>query len=87
MKTATQQEVRPTNEAGPRQEFISPAVDIIDTKDGYVLQAEMPGVNKDGLEITLEGTEMTITGHRSKEFSPDEPVFRERRSADYRRVF
>jgi HSP20 family protein len=87
MKTATQQEVRPTNEGAPRQEFISPTVDIIDTKDGYVVQAEMPGVNKDGLEITLEGTEMAITGHRSKETSPGEPVFHERRSADYRRVF
>lgn len=52
-----------------------------------MLEAEMPGVNKDGLEITLEGHEITITGHRAPESTVGEPLFRERRLADYRRVF
>ena len=35
--------------------FVSPEVNIFETKEGYLLEAEMPGVNKDGVEITLEG--------------------------------
>ena len=63
-----------------------PAVNIYETKDGYVLEAEMPGVNKDGLEITLEGHEITITGWPANEVVRRNPV-PERHGADYRRVF
>lgn len=77
-----------TNGNNPRpEEFIAPNVNIFETQEGYVLQAEMPGVGKDGLEITLEGTEITITGRRSPETVAGEPLFRERNTADYRRVF
>lgn len=69
------------------QQFIVPEVNIYETKDGYVLEAEMPGVNKSGLEITLEGNEITIVGRRQQEQGPGQPVFRESSPADYRRVF
>ena len=68
-------------------EFVAPDVNIYETKDGYVLEAEMPGVNKAGLEITLEGHEITITGHRPVEVVSGEPLFHERHGAPYRRVF
>jgi len=48
-----------------RQEYVAPNVNIFETEEGYVLQAEMPGVGKDCLEVTLEGTEITITGRRN----------------------
>src|SRR5437879_3057906 len=70
-----------------RTEFVSPEVNIFETKDGYVLEAEMPGVTKDGLEITLEGNEITIIGHRHFEPPSGETLFRESRDLDYRRVF
>jgi HSP20 family protein len=47
----------------------------------------MPGVNKDGLEITLEGNEITILGRRTAEPNDGELLFRERSTADYRHVF
>src|SRR5437870_13911730 len=60
MKAAFQNETRPaTNDREPNREFAAPEVNIFETKDGYVLEAEMPGVRKDGLEITLEGNEIT----------------------------
>jgi HSP20 family protein len=62
-------------------------VNIVETRDGYVLEAEMPGVSKEGLEITLEGNEITIVGHRNNEVVSGTPLFRERALADYRRVF
>lgn len=67
--------------------LVSPEVNIYETKDGYVLEAEMPGVSKQGLEITLEGTEVTITGHRQSEPLAGEALFHESHNADYRRVF
>ena len=88
MKTTDlQKETRATNDRPVRQEFVAPEVNIYETKDGYVLEAEMPGVNKDGLEITLEGNEITIVGHRVDEPVNGETLFRESRQVDYRRVF
>jgi HSP20 family protein len=52
-----------------------------------VLEAEMPGVTKDSLEVTLEGNEMTIVGHRRIETPGNQTVFRESHLADFRRVF
>jgi HSP20 family protein len=87
MNTTVQKEARPAQDRAVRQEFVLPEVNIFETKDGYVLEAEMPGVNKEGLEITLEGNEITIVGHRHHEPVAGEMLFRERRLADYRRVF
>jgi len=83
MKGALQRESRMDNS----REFVSPQVNILETKDGYVLEAEMPGVNKEGLEVTLEGTEIIITGHRQLEPLPGTALFRESNEVDYRRVF
>ena len=87
MKAAVQQETRPVVERASRQEFVSPAVNIFENKEGYVLEAEMPGVNKQGLEITLEGTEITLSGRRQAEPLPGTTLFQESRGGDFQRVF
>lgn len=87
VKTTLQKESPKTNERNQPEEFLAPEVNIFETKEGYVLEAEMPGVNKDGLEITLEGSEITITGRRTFDHGPGEPLLCERRAAGFRRVF
>ena len=67
--------------------FVSPQVNIYETKDGYLLEADLPGVNKDGLEVTLEDTTLTLVGKRVQESAPGEARYRESRPADFRRVF
>ena len=62
-------------------------MNITETKDGYLLQAEMPGVNKDGLEISLEGNELTLVGRRNVSHDGLELVYRESSDRDYRRSF
>jgi HSP20 family protein len=87
MKTTLQKE---TSEAPVRtepQEYVLPEVNIIEEKDGYTLEAEMPGVNKDGLEVLLEGNELTIVGHRQHSPIVGEVIFRESQTTDFRRVF
>src|SRR3954468_2854734 len=70
-----------------REQSVAPEVNIYETQDGYVLQAEMPGVGKSGLEITVEGNELTIVGRRNPEAVEGETIFWERQFGDYRRVF
>ena len=70
-----------------RAEYVLPPVDIREQKDAYILEAEMPGVSKDSLEITLEGAELTLVGHRRLLPSPGEVLIQEQRPADYKRVF
>lgn len=86
MNAVAQPETRHETTLRPAN-FVLPEVNIFENKDGYVLEAEMPGVNKDGLEITLEGNEITIIGHRQSETLKAEVLYRESRPADYRRVF
>jgi len=88
MKALFKNESQPTTPERPAQRpFLTPDVNIYEAKDGYVLEAEMPGVNKEGLEITLEGHEITITGRQANEVNTGAVLFRERHGADYRRVF
>src|SRR3954470_10334240 len=85
MRTTAEKEVpaQQTNNRQERQEYVTPECNIFETKDGYVLEAEMPRVNKSGLEVTLENNELTIVGHRSQENFPAQAIFRERHYADY----
>ena len=73
--------------AQPERRFVAPDVNIFETRDEYLLEAEMPGVKKEGLEITLEGNVLTIVGHRNDPTPAGEAVYRESRPLDYRRVF
>ena len=77
----------PTSDQSGAKEFAAPEVNIFETKDGYVLEAEMPGVSKEGLQVTLEGNEITLVGHRNHEVPSGNALFRESRPVDYRRVF
>jgi HSP20 family protein len=70
-----------------RVSYLTPLANILETKDGYVLEAEMPGVNKDGLEITVENGELTISGRRTVPANRGREVYRESRAFDYRRTF
>lgn len=90
MKTMTKTEKRPVTETQQQpvaRGYVSPRVNITETKDGYLLEAEMPGVNKDGLEISLEGHELTLVGRRPGECPGCELVYRESTNRDFRRVF
>ena len=70
-----------------QQAWLSPEVNIFETADGYMLEGEMPGVTKRGLEITLEGNTLTIVGHRNEADFVADPVYRESRAGSFRRVF
>ena len=67
--------------------FVMPEANILETKDNFVVTVEMPGVNQDGLEITLEDNVLTILGHRKDDAPKGTALFRESQPRDFRRVF
>ena len=78
-------EFAPQNQRQVR--YVTPLADVDFTDDGYTVRAEMPGVNKSSLEITVDNGELTLIGHRQFEPEAGEPVYREIRPVDYRRVY
>jgi len=86
--TNEQQTVRPQPEQRER-EFFVPPVNIFETDDHYVVEADLPGVTKEGLEITVEDNQLTIIGRRSdlQEVPNAEVLYQETRPGDFRRVF
>jgi HSP20 family protein len=70
-----------------RSTFVRPLANITETPDGFVVEAELPGVSKGGLEVTVENGELVIVGRRSTAVPSGQQIYRETRLADYRRVF
>lgn len=70
-----------------RESFISPEVNIFENQNGYVLEAELPGVSKAGLDIGVEANTLTIVGRREKVELKAELLYRESAPENYRRVF
>jgi len=59
----------------------TPAVDIVEKTDEYLVALELPGVNKDDVKITLESNVLTIRGEKKQESEKkDENLHRVERS-------
>jgi len=85
MSTLTTQE---TATEPRRVDYVAPRVNLHQNGEGYTLQADMPGVSREGVDITFEEGKLVIVGHRSApETGKPERVYRESVEADYRRVF
>ncbi len=69
------------------EQFITPPASVREIGDGYTLEIEMPGVKKDGLEISVENNELTIIGRRSLPAVEGTLIHRESRPENFRRVF
>ncbi|GAB4371584.1 MAG: Hsp20/alpha crystallin family protein [Calditrichia bacterium] len=55
-----------------------PRVDIRESKDEFILTAEIPGVEKEDIEVVLKDDVLTISGERKKE--------KEEKDVNYHRV-
>jgi HSP20 family protein len=69
------------------EQFVVPSASVIEAADGYTLEVEMPGVNKEGLEISVENNELTIIGRRSLPKVEGALLHHESRPEDFRRAF
>jgi HSP20 family protein len=56
--------VNPTLPAAKRSARCNPAVDVIETEESWVLLVDLPGVEREGLQVRLDGTRLTISGDK-----------------------
>ena len=79
-------EVESSGEMTREGAFFVPNVDIFEDENQLVLLADMPGVDKDGLDIHLEEGQLRIHGKVSGDV-PGEYVISEYSVGDYTRTF
>jgi HSP20 family protein len=47
-----------------RSQTFAPAFDGRDTEEAYVLEADLPGIEEDDLEMSVTGTQLSVSGKR-----------------------
>ncbi len=82
--------VRSEGGESPAGDFFAPRVDITERNEHYEITAELPGVKKENLNITLEDGVLSIeaeTRQEEKQQQGDKIIRQERRYGKYRRSF
>lgn len=81
--------VRENREAtrAQREQYVTPAASVLESGDSYLLRVEMPGVNREGLELGVEKNELTIVGRKTIPAVEGTVLHRESRTENFRRVF
>lgn len=60
----------------PRQAVAQIKIDVTETKDAYTVQAELPGVKKDDIQVNIAGNQVSIGAevNKQRELKSDEKV-------------
>jgi HSP20 family protein len=73
---------------------VFPPVNLYDADEksggGYILAAELPGVDPESIEVSIEGSTVTLSGERKIEYAAGDGVAvhrRERQVGTFRRAF
>ena len=59
---AREKEPPAREETRSQEAYVTPPVDIYETQEGLVVLADLPGVAKDGLDVRVENSLLTIRG-------------------------
>lgn len=87
MSAVATAENKTASATGRSIEYVTPVVNLRQDAEGYVLDVEMPGVGKEGVQITVDDGRLTLVGHRRASDQPGRSVYSERGTASYRRIF
>lgn len=70
---------------------MAPSVDIEDTGDAYILRAEVPGVSRDNVEVSVTPRSVSLSAHmeesRQVESYQGHFIHRERSQGQFQRTF
>jgi HSP20 family molecular chaperone IbpA len=78
--------VQTREETRSNEKYIRPAVNIIETEEGLVLTADIPGASKDSLDVNVEKGILTISAP-AQHTMPGTSAYREFELANYYRQF
>ena len=88
IEAAPKQKVERREESTRPGTYFRPPVDIYESTDELVLVADMPGVTPDGLDVNLEGDQLTVEGRvRPHEYKGLKPLHVEYGVGGYFRRF
>lgn len=76
-----------TEREGSGRRKIYPAYEVWEQKEEILLRLEMPGLERDDVELSVENNQLIIQGQRPDWNVDGEVLIRERRVGDYQRVF
>lgn len=70
-------------------EGFTPSFDVKETKDAYVICADLPGVREDDVDVSLSGNRLSISGERAQEEKKEDETWYaiERRWGSFSRSF
>jgi HSP20 family protein len=73
--------VRPVSYEGRGDVLPRVKVDVAEANGAYVVNAELPGVSKEDIQVSIDGTEVTLSAEvkREKEANKDERVLHSER--------
>ncbi|MGC9162318.1 MAG: Hsp20/alpha crystallin family protein [Thiomonas sp.] len=75
---------------GNEQSLKKLAMDVSETDNGYVVHADLPGVDKSAVKIQIDGARVTISAETKKENEKTEGgkvIYRERSASQFYRSF
>lgn len=79
------------SDCAPRQtsRAFVPRAEIIESKDHFFVRAELPGVQKEAVKITLENNLLTLSGEKAYQAGPEDKTYhlRETRYGKFERSF
>ena len=78
--------IQAREETRSNEKYIRPAVNIIETEEGLVLTADIPGASKDALDVNVEKGVLTISAP-AQHSMPGTSAYREFDLANYYRQF
>ena len=73
-------------ETRAQERYITPPVDIFETKDGLTLIADLPGVEQQALDVQVVDGVLTLRGN-TKHIAPGTPIAREYELLNFYRQF
>ena len=71
----------------PQWNARQPLVDVVETEDGYVLEAELPGMSEKNVDVSVEDNLLTVTARQEEQDDERRYLMRERAGGEYRRSF
>lgn len=69
----------------PRPASLTPAVSIVEADDGFVVSLDVPGIERERMEVTAAGNLLDVKGRREVAVE-GRPLLNERRTGDFRRT-
>ena len=87
MATSTAEVTRQVQQAHAPETVLRPLVDIYEDADGITLQADVPGVSKERLNVHVEGNTLALEGRTAPRGESDAAERRTSPATLYRRTF